>query len=92
LNNIPDAAKGRDVTIGIRPEHFRLDEHGIRAEIITVEPTGSETQVALRFAGHEVVGAFRERIDARPGEFLSLTPDYEKIHLFDGVTGVRLND
>ncbi|WP_320203610.1 ABC transporter ATP-binding protein [Agrobacterium rosae] len=92
LSNIPDAANGRDVTIGIRPEDFRLDEQGSPAEIITVEPTGSETQVALRFAGHEVVGAFRERIDARPGEFLSMTPDHRKIHIFDGVTGVRLND
>jgi multiple sugar transport system ATP-binding protein len=92
LSNIPDAAVGRDVKIGIRPEHFRLDEQGIRAEIITIEPTGSETQVALRFAGHEVVGAFRERIDIKPGEFLSVIPDHDKVHLFDGVTGVRLND
>ena len=56
------------MTLGVRPEHFHLDPNGVAAEILTVEPTGSETQVVARFAGQEIMGAFRERITARPGE------------------------
>jgi len=79
-----------EVRLGIRPEHFRLDPDGLPAEIITVEPTGSETQVHLRLAGHELVGVFRERISERPGETLRISPDPERLHLFDAGSGQRI--
>jgi multiple sugar transport system ATP-binding protein len=92
LDKVPANADGRKVTLGVRPEHFRLDQNGVPAEIVTVEPTGSETQVAVRFAGHDVVGAFRERVEAGPGETLAMSPDTAKIHLFDAETGARIVD
>jgi multiple sugar transport system ATP-binding protein len=55
-----------------------------------VEPTGSETQVHLQLAGQDVVGVFRERIDAKPGETLRLSPDPERMHLFDAGSGQRI--
>jgi multiple sugar transport system ATP-binding protein len=82
-------ADGGDVTMGIRPEHFRIDPQGLKAEIITVEPTGSETQVFLRLAGHDMVGVFRERITATPGETLRLGVDPSGVHFFDSKTGLR---
>jgi multiple sugar transport system ATP-binding protein len=78
------------VWLGIRPEHFRLDPDGIPAEIITVEPTGSETQVHLRFAGEQVIGAFRERIGERHGETLRVSVAPGHLHLFDAATGRRM--
>jgi multiple sugar transport system ATP-binding protein len=89
---LPNAASlgNRPVHLGIRPEHLRLDAAGLAGEIITVEPTGSETQVALRLAGHDVVGVFRERILNPPGETLKLGLDIEKVHLFDSDSGKRL--
>ena len=86
----PAGEDGRAVSLGVRPEHFVLDAEGIDAEIITVEPTGSETQVAMRFAGHEVVGVFRERITGLPGEKLRVKPDHDRIHLFDSQSGQRI--
>ena len=86
----PAGEDGRAVSLGVRPEHFVLDAEGIDAEIITVEPTGSETQVAMRFAGHEVVGVFRERITGLPGEKLRVKPDHDRIHLFDSKSGQRI--
>lgn len=83
---------GKPVKLGVRPEHLHLVQDGMKAEIATVEPTGSETLVALKFAGQDIVGAFRERIDARPGEHIFIQPDVTKLHLFDSATGVRLND
>jgi multiple sugar transport system ATP-binding protein len=84
------APNGADVRLGIRPEHFRLDPEGLATEIITVEPTGSETQVHLRLAGQDVVGVFRERILAKPGDVLHVSPESERIHLFDAGSGRRL--
>jgi multiple sugar transport system ATP-binding protein len=76
---------------GIRPEHLRLDPDGIKASVRVVEPTGSETQVLLRAGDHDLIAAFRDRITAKPGEMLPISPDPALIHLFDRETGRRVN-
>ncbi|MGN7295463.1 ABC transporter ATP-binding protein [Rhizobium sp. SAFR-030] len=83
-------ANADQITLGIRPEHFRLDPQGLPAEIITIEPTGAETQAMMRFGGHEVVGVFRERIDIAAGQTINVGLDTEKLHLFDTTTGKRI--
>ena len=81
----------RDVVLGIRPEHFALSASGHPVEILAVEPTGAETQVVTRFAGGEVMIALRERIAARSGERLTISPLPDSLHLFDAGTGLRIN-
>ena len=85
------APDGAEVRLGVRPEHLVIDPEGLPAEVITVEPTGSETHVTGRLAGQVIVGAFRERVTARPGETLPLRPDPASLHLFDATTGRRLD-
>ena len=90
---LPDTqlqAAGESVRLGIRPEHLVLDPGGFPAKILTVEPTGSETQVLLQLAGQNVIGIFRERIANRPGEILGLSLQPDRIHLFDAKSGQRL--
>ena len=55
-----------------------------------VEPTGSETQVYGKLGALPVLGAFRERVAARPGDPLTVTADPALVHLFDRETGIRL--
>ena len=83
---------GAKIVLGIRSEHFALagDGDGVAAEIVTVEPTGSETQVVMNLAGQEVIAGFRERIAARPGETLQVLPQSANFHIFDAETGARL--
>ncbi|HTJ56580.1 MAG TPA: sn-glycerol-3-phosphate ABC transporter ATP-binding protein UgpC [Devosiaceae bacterium] len=81
---------GQSATYGIRPEHFRLDNAGVPLEVVVVEPTGSETQVSGRLGKQNVVGVFRERIDAKPGTTIRVSPDTANTHLFDS-NGQRLN-
>jgi multiple sugar transport system ATP-binding protein len=91
---LPVNGKGRregPTVYGIRPEHLRLDPDGIKASVQVVEPTGSETQVLLKVGNHSLIGAFRERVAARPGEMLPISPDPALIHLFDRETGQRVN-
>ncbi|CAG9168860.1 ABC transporter ATP-binding protein [Cupriavidus respiraculi] len=91
LAHAPEAADGHEVLYGVRPEHFALGGDGIGADVVVVEPTGSETQIAARLGGHDLVAAFRDRVDARPGGRLVLTPRAEHVHLFDASSGRRLN-
>jgi multiple sugar transport system ATP-binding protein len=83
-------APSGEVVYGIRPEHMRLDPDGIPATVQMVEPTGSETQVLLRVGEASVNGAFRERVAARPGDALPVSPDPALVHLFDKKTGQRI--
>jgi multiple sugar transport system ATP-binding protein len=75
---------------GVRPEHLRIDSTGIPATVQVVEPTGSETQVLMKIGGQPVIGAFRERVSAKPGEILPVRPDPALVHLFDQQSGRRL--
>ena len=87
----PASANGRAAVYGIRPEHFTLADDGTEAEIVVIEPTGSETQVFAKLGGEEVVAVFRERHQFEPGEKIKLKPDPKLVHLFDDATGQRLN-
>ena len=82
---------GGPTVYGIRPEHLRIDPNGIKASVRVVEPTGSETQVLLRAGDHDVIAAFRDRVTAKPGEVLPISPDPTLVHLFDRETGRRVN-
>jgi multiple sugar transport system ATP-binding protein len=89
--NAPASANGRAAVYGIRPEHFTLADDGTEAEIVVIEPTGSETQVFAKLGGEEVVAVFRERHQFEPGEKVRLKPNAGLVHLFDEATGKRLN-
>ncbi|ALA16701.1 MULTISPECIES: ABC transporter ATP-binding protein [Chelatococcus] len=91
LATAPAGADGRPAVYGIRPEHFVIDAaNGIPAEVVVVEPTGSETQVFAKLGGQDIVGVFRERVTVGPGDTIPLTPNPALVHLFDAQTGQRL--
>src|SRR6195952_3571630 len=60
LAGAPANSDGRPAVYGVRPEHFTIADDGAGAEIIVVEPTGSETQVFAKLGGEQVVAVFRE--------------------------------
>jgi multiple sugar transport system ATP-binding protein len=91
LASAPSSSDGRPAVYGIRPEHFTIADDGADAEIVVVEPTGSETQVFAKLGGQEVVAVFRERYKFEPGDKVRLKPDPALVHLFDEETGKRLN-
>jgi len=76
------------VTIGVRPEHFAVDDSGVPAEVVVVEPTGADTQIFCKLAGTEVTAVVRERHTFRPGEAVRLKP--QLTYLFDPSSGARL--
>ncbi|UFN50945.1 sn-glycerol-3-phosphate ABC transporter ATP-binding protein UgpC [Roseomonas sp. OT10] len=82
--------EGREAIYGLRPEQLSLDPQGIPATVQLVEPTGAETQVILRVGDQNLMGSFRERISARPGDVLPVRPESGQVHLFDAQTGRRI--
>jgi multiple sugar transport system ATP-binding protein len=91
LTSAPSGVDGRPVIYGIRPEHLVLGGKDLKAEVTVIEPTGSETQVFARLGQQKLVGVFRERITAKPGEALPIIPNLDAVHLFDESSGRRLN-
>lgn len=87
----PAGSDGRPAIYGVRPEHFTLADDGAPSEVMVVEPTGSEIQVAASIGGQEVTAVFRERHNFKPGDKIRLKPDPQLVHLFDEPTGQRLN-
>jgi multiple sugar transport system ATP-binding protein len=91
--NLPNNAKigldqGRDVLVGVRPEHLAVDSSGVLAEVVVVEPTGADTQIFCKLAGADVTAVVRERHTFRPGAAVRLKP--QLTYLFDPSSGARL--
>ncbi|MDK1493715.1 sn-glycerol-3-phosphate ABC transporter ATP-binding protein UgpC [Sinorhizobium sp. 7-81] len=81
---------GKPVTLGIRPEHIRLDPQGYKAKVYVVESTGSETQIIADVGQTRLTCLIRERIEVRVGDEISIGFDPSIAHLFDGATGERI--
>ena len=79
---------GRDVLVGVRPEHLAVSSDGVPAEVVVVEPTGADTQIFCKLAGTAVTAVVRERHEFRPGESIRLKP--QLTYLFDPSSGARL--
>ena len=90
LASAPAGSDGRVAYYGFRPEHLTLGGSGVKAEVSVLEPTGSETQVFAKLGTQKIVGVFRERIVAKPGELLPIMPNLDAVHLFDAQSGTRM--
>jgi multiple sugar transport system ATP-binding protein len=86
------ADNGRDVVYGVRPEHLSMGSpgDGVEAEVVVVEPTGSETLLFARAGGQDLIALFRERHPLQPGQRIHLKPQASAVHMFDKATGQRL--
>ena len=92
MNFLPEKRDGRDVLVGIRPEHFSIAPDGaadaLRAEVVVVEPTGADTQIFCKLNGVDVVAVVRERHAFAPGAPVRLKPQLS--YLFDAASGARI--
>jgi multiple sugar transport system ATP-binding protein len=90
---------GKDVILGIRPEHFEEDDGGpAERTLITLcklrESLGSELLLHFPVASDDWTGMFVARVHpqstAREGEPLRLRVDTRRLHFFDPESGVAL--
>ncbi|MFC4359069.1 ABC transporter ATP-binding protein [Halobium salinum] len=97
LENVGDAER---VTLGVRPEDVRLvgektDEHDFQTTVDVVEPMGRENNVYLAFTA-DSEATFVASVDGmrsvEAGQPAIARIPEEAIHLFDGDTGVTLQN
>jgi multiple sugar transport system ATP-binding protein len=79
---------GREVIVGVRPEHLAVAADGVPVEVLLVEPTGADTQIFCKLAGADVTAVVRERHVFRPGEQVRLKAS--RTYLFEPASGARL--
>jgi multiple sugar transport system ATP-binding protein len=94
-NAISGWAAGRNVILGIRPEHVSRYAGPARAPagsavfsspVEVVEPTGAETIAIMRLGSGEFVGRFNPSLAPKMGETVSLAIDMGHACLFDTQT------
>jgi multiple sugar transport system ATP-binding protein len=92
MNFLPERRDGRDVLVGVRPEHLEVvngaANGALPAEVVVVEPTGADTQIFCKVNGVDVTAVVRERHEFHPGEAIRLRP--KLTYLFDPSSGARL--
>ena len=90
---------GRDVVLGLRPEHLADSGDGdingsglqpLECTIDVTEPTGADTLAVITLAGIEVTARLRADAEVRVGERANLLVDMSKAVLFDPRTENRI--
>jgi sn-glycerol 3-phosphate transport system ATP-binding protein len=95
MNLIAHKHNGRDVLLGIRPEHLEPcadSDAMLVAEIDLIEPLGADTLVYghLPANGGRVAARLHSSVDARAGK-LALRYDPALRHYFDPASGARID-
>src|SRR5207253_1828933 len=102
LQDVPELARTRQVTLGIRPEDVSLvgepSAEALAARVALVEPLGDATVVTLDVCPPRdgeptdsgppftLVSKTEPRAEVRPGGRVSVVLDAERAHLFDPET------
>ena len=89
------ASVGREIEIGLRPEHLAILPAGAAADparslpfpVEVVEPLGAETLVFTTIAGAEVVARCEPGLHPRSGDRLTAEVDTTQLHLIDPASG-----
>lgn len=100
LDEPPQAATwrawlGREVVLGIRPEHLQPLATGagaLSAQLEVLEPVGNEVFLNLRFGRKPLVARVPPRLLPEPGSIVQLSVVSSRAHLFDAENGMRIND
>jgi multiple sugar transport system ATP-binding protein len=91
---IDPAWLGRDLDVGLRPEHLLRCPAGesphFGAQLDVIEPIGSEAFAYLRYGPHALVARFAPEDLPQPGGILPLRVAPGHCHVFDPATGLRL--
>jgi ABC-type sugar transport system ATPase subunit len=85
---VPVAAEGA-VTLGVRPQHLRLSDRGMRAEVTLVEALGAETVIHALAEGTRVLVVVQGQPRVVRGDVVHLDLDPAQAHVF-GADGRRI--
>ena len=85
-----EAGTDGKVTVGLRPEGIEIAAGGHPAEVVAVEPFGSEVIIDVRVAGEALKIRAAPDIRPEPGSSVGLRADPAAVRLFDMSTGLAI--
>ena len=85
--------EGRNLTVGIRPEHFKINGNAASVELPVelVEPLGGQTLIEVLFGKKIVTVSLDGAIAIQSGDRIPLSVDPAQLHLFSLENEVRLD-
>ena len=89
--HVDAVAAGGPVQFAIRPEDISVGEGSRPATVRVVEPTGHETILILDCGGIDLTARVPGDVRLRSGENVTVSIRADRVHVFDGVHGGRLN-
>ncbi|CAM3640985.1 ABC transporter ATP-binding protein [Deinococcus frigens] len=86
--------EGKEVLMGIRPEHIGLigltetpvGTNLIHGKVVVVEPLGAQTDLIIEIAGQDVTVKVEGQALVQPGDDIELVIDQTRLHAFDTAT------
>jgi|TARA_R110000868_G_scaffold46685_11_gene154013 multiple sugar transport system ATP-binding protein len=84
-----------DLVLGVRPENLKVvqadDPTAFAAEVMAVEPTGSEVMLSVAAGEDHLLLLLRERSSLQVGDTVHLSVDPDHVHVFDRQTSQRVD-
>ncbi len=94
MDNQYKAIAGKNIVLGLRPEHILVDEvldsTSLQATISHIENTGSDMLVYFELNGIKMRSAFKEQKSLVAGQRISIQIENGKELLFDAKTEQRI--
>jgi sn-glycerol 3-phosphate transport system ATP-binding protein len=82
---------GRQLVLGVRPEHLLLGGGNLPMQVETVEMLGAEHLIHGVVAGHDVIVRTGPQENPEPGATLQTGFRPEAVHWFDAASGARVD-
>jgi len=86
--------EGRELLVGMRPEHFAPGYSGagqLSGRVQVVEPLGADTLVHFQVGEHTVTARMPPETRPTPGEKIAVSIDPQRLFLFDPTTERAMN-
>jgi len=90
---IGGAEAGRAVTIGVRPEHFRVSDGGpatVSGPVEMVEELGADTLLHVGHGAGTIIARLPHGVNPGVGSTMQLVAEPSHVFLFDSETGARI--
>ena len=84
------ALTGEGLLLGIRPEHIRLDDNGVTAQVDSVEYLGADSIVTCRVGTELLTVRLPGQVSLGRSSEARLAWDASAVHLFDAASGLRV--
>ncbi|GAA4022699.1 ABC transporter ATP-binding protein [Deinococcus rubellus] len=93
------AYEGKEVFMGIRPEHIGVrgmsnipeGENFLQGKVLVVEPLGAQTDFMLEINGQTMVAKVEGHAHIKPGDVVDILVDNARLHAFDTSTELAID-